>query len=50
VWVSGLETEEIDPAGNRVVRQIDHSSNAVSAGAGSLWTIGIAYTISRIAL
>jgi YVTN family beta-propeller protein len=48
VWVAGLETQEIDPASNRVVRTINHTSNAVSSGAGSLWSIDIAYAISRI--
>jgi DNA-binding beta-propeller fold protein YncE len=48
VWVSGLLLDEIDPATNRVVRRIDHSANAVSSGAGSLWTVDIAYSVSRI--
>jgi DNA-binding beta-propeller fold protein YncE len=48
LWVPGLQLEEIDPATNKVVRRINHSANAVWAGAGSLWTIDVAYTISRI--
>jgi YVTN family beta-propeller protein len=48
LWVSGLLLNAIDPAQNRVVKKIDHSANAVWSGAGSLWTIDIAYSISRI--
>ena len=48
IWVAGLQLERIDPATNRVVRRVNHSTNAVWSGAGSLWTIDIAYAISRI--
>jgi DNA-binding beta-propeller fold protein YncE len=48
VWVAGLLLEKIDPATNRVVRRMNHSANAVWSGSGSLWTIDIAYAISRI--
>jgi YVTN family beta-propeller protein len=48
VWVAGLQTEEIDPATNRVTRRLRHSANAVWAGAGSLWIVDIAYSVSRI--
>lgn len=48
IWVSGLLLHEIDPATNQVVKRLNHSSNAVASGAGSLWTIDIAYAISRI--
>ena len=49
IWVSGLQLEKIDPATNRVVRTINHTSNAVTSGAGSLWTVDIAYLVSRMA-
>jgi virginiamycin B lyase len=48
VWVAGLQTEEIDPVTNRVTRRLRHSANAVWAGDGSLWTVDIAYSVSRI--
>ena len=48
VWVAGLQLERIDPATNRVVKRSGHSANAVWSGAGSLWTVDIAYSISRI--
>jgi len=48
VWVAGLELQEIDPTTNRVVRTINHTCGAVTAGAGSLWTIDIAYSVTRI--
>jgi DNA-binding beta-propeller fold protein YncE len=48
LWVAGLQLERIDPATNRVVRRINHSANAVWSGAGSLWTVDIAYSVSRI--
>jgi YVTN family beta-propeller protein len=48
VWVPGLLLERIDPTTNRVVRRINHSANAVASGGGSLWTVDIAYSVSRI--
>jgi DNA-binding beta-propeller fold protein YncE len=48
VWVAGLDLEKIDPATNQVVKHVNHTSNAVSSDAGSLWTVDIAYAVSRI--
>lgn len=48
LWVSGLELQAIDPAANRVVRRVNHMANAATAGAGSIWTVDIAYTVSRV--
>jgi hypothetical protein len=48
VWVAGLELQKIDPATNRVVRMINHTCGAVTADAGSLWTIDVAYSVTRI--
>ncbi len=48
LWVSGLWLEKIDPATNRVVRKFNHTCGAVTAGAGALWTIDLAYSVSRI--
>ena len=48
VWVAGLLLERIDPGTNRVVKKTNHSANAVWSGAGSLWTVDIAYSVSRI--
>ncbi len=48
VWVAGLDMERIDPTTNSATRPIRHTANAVTAGAGSLWTVDIAYAVSRI--
>ncbi len=48
IWVAGLQLEKIDPTTNRVVRTINHTSEAVTSGAGSLWTVNVAYSVSRI--
>ena len=48
VWVAGLQLAKIDPATNRVVRRINHTCEAVTAGAGALWTVDLAYAVSRI--
>ncbi|HYW23778.1 MAG TPA: hypothetical protein VE953_06400 [Terriglobales bacterium] len=48
VWVAGLELQKIDPATNRVVRMINHTCGAVTADAGFLWTIDVAYSVTRI--
>jgi DNA-binding beta-propeller fold protein YncE len=48
VWVAGLSLERIDPATNTVTQPIKHTANAVTAGAGSLWTVDVAYSVSRI--
>ena len=48
VWVAGLNLERIDPATNRVTQPIKHTANAVTAGAGSLWTVDVAYSVTRI--
>jgi YVTN family beta-propeller protein len=48
VWVAGLELERIDAASNQATHPINHIANAVTAGAGSLWTIDVAYTVTRI--
>jgi YVTN family beta-propeller protein len=50
LWVAGLYLQEIDPKTNQIVRKVNHTSNAVYSGAGSLWTIDIAYSISRVNL
>jgi YVTN family beta-propeller protein len=47
VWVAGLDLAEIDPATNRVARKINHMCNAAIAADGALWTIDIAYSITR---
>jgi streptogramin lyase len=48
VWVAGLQLQKIDPATNRVVRTINHTCGAVTADASTLWTVDIAYSVSRI--
>jgi DNA-binding beta-propeller fold protein YncE len=48
LWVAGLQLEAIDPATNRVDRRLNHTANAATSGAGALWTIDVAYTVSRI--
>ena len=48
LWVAGLQLEKIDPTTNRVVRRINHTCGAVTAGAGALWTVDLAYAVSRI--
>jgi YVTN family beta-propeller protein len=48
VWVAGLRLERIDPATNQVGRRLDHTCNAVTAGPDALWTVDIAYSVSRI--
>lgn len=48
LWVSGLYLQKVDPATNRVVLRNRHTSDAVTAGDGSLWTVDIAYTVSRV--
>lgn len=48
LWVAGLELQAIDPATNRVVRRVNHTCNAAVAGAGSLWTVDVAYAVSRV--
>ena len=48
VWVAGLVLQKIDPATNRVVRTINHTCGAVTADAGSLWTVDVSYSVTRI--
>lgn len=48
LWVAGLQLEKIDPTTNRVVRRINHTCGAVTAGAGALWTVDLAYAVSRV--
>lgn len=48
IWVAGLQLEKIDAGTNQVTRRINHTANAVTSGADSLWTVDIAYTVSRI--
>jgi YVTN family beta-propeller protein len=48
LWVAGLELQAIDPATNRVVRKVNHTANAASPGAGDIWTVDIAYSVSRV--
>jgi YVTN family beta-propeller protein len=47
VWVAGLGLEMIDPAANRVARKVNRMCNAAIAADGALWTIDIAYSITR---
>ena len=48
LWVAGLQLERIDPTTNRVVRRLNHTCGAVTAGAGALWTVDLAYAVTRI--
>jgi DNA-binding beta-propeller fold protein YncE len=48
IWISGLNLQEIDPATNRVARNLSISGRPLAAGDGTLWVIGIAGAISRI--
>jgi YVTN family beta-propeller protein len=48
LWVAGLLLEAIDPKTNQVARRVNHTCNAVTPGAGELWTIDITYAVSRI--
>lgn len=47
LWVSGLDLEEIDPSKNQVVRHANHTSNSITTGETALWTIDIAYSVTR---
>jgi YVTN family beta-propeller protein len=47
IWVPGLDLEKIDPRTDRVVRHVNHTANAVVAGQTGLWTIDVAYSVSR---
>jgi DNA-binding beta-propeller fold protein YncE len=47
VWVSGLDLEQIDPTADRVTRRIRHTANWVTAAGGAVWTIDIAYSVTR---
>jgi virginiamycin B lyase len=48
LWVAGLRLQRIDPRLNKVTTVNNHTANAVSYGAGSLWTIDIGFSISRL--
>ena len=48
VWVAGLDLEKIDPATNQVVKHVNHIANGVWSDGRSLWTVDIAYAVSRI--
>src|SRR5438105_15626501 len=48
IWVAGLELQRIDPASNKVTHSINHTSNAVSYGAGSLWAIDVGFSVTRL--
>lgn len=48
VWIGGLNLQEIDPASNRIVRNLPISGRPLAAGDGTLWVIGIAGAVSRI--
>jgi DNA-binding beta-propeller fold protein YncE len=48
LWVAGLRLQKIDPRSNRVVAVNNHTANAVSYGAGSLWAIDVGYSVTRL--
>ena len=48
IWVAGLRLQRIDPRTNEVVAINNHTCNAVSYGAGVLWTIDVGYSITRV--
>jgi hypothetical protein len=48
IWVAGLELQKIDPTTNRVVRMINHTCDAVTTDGSSLWSVDIAYSVTRI--
>ena len=48
IWISGLNMQEIDPATNRVVKELPITGRPLAAGDGTLWVIGIAGAKSRI--
>ncbi len=48
VWIGGLNLQEIDPASNRIVRNLPISGRPLAAGDGTLWVIGIAGAVTRI--
>ena len=48
VWISGLSLQQIDPATNRIAKNLPISGRPLAAGDGTLWVIGIAGTITRI--
>jgi DNA-binding beta-propeller fold protein YncE len=48
LWVAGLRLQKIDPRSNQVVAVNNHTANAVSYGAGSLWTIDVGYSVTRL--
>jgi YVTN family beta-propeller protein len=50
LWVAGLRLQRIDPRLNKVTAVNNHTANAVSYGAGSLWTIDIGFSITRLAV
>jgi YVTN family beta-propeller protein len=48
LWVAGLRLQRIDPKLNKVTASNNHTCNAVSYGAGSLWTIDIGFSVTRL--
>ncbi|MBJ7601728.1 MAG: hypothetical protein JF888_00795 [Candidatus Dormibacteraeota bacterium] len=48
LYVPGLNLEAVDPVSNRVVSRQPHTCNAVSPGGGSLWTVDLGYSVTRL--
>ena len=48
LWVAGLRLQRIDRRANQVTAANNHTCNAVTSGAGSLWTIDIGYSVTRL--
>ena len=49
LWVAGLRLQRIDPRLNQVTASNNHTANAVTFGAGSLWAIDVGYSVTRLA-
>lgn len=48
IWVPGAQVERIDPGQGRVVERADHPANALFAGDGSLWSVDLGYSVTRL--
>ena len=48
LYVPGLSVEAIDPKSNRVVSRRSHTCNALSTGGGTLWTVDLGYSVTRL--
>ncbi len=50
IWVSGLRTEHVSAAANRIDRKLGWSSGSLAVGGGSLWALELGGPLRRISL